>query len=314
MTEMSKDELPKVSVCVITYNQVRYIGECLQSIVDQQTSFRFEVLVADNGSQDGTTAIVERFARNYPGLVRPIVRAAKISGSSNYVLVHDQARGQYVVHMDGDDRALPGKLQRQCDVLDQNSDCTAVWHRVNYFDDDGYFCSGDLVDISVFRNGVVQLGDAIRLGFVGVHSSLMYRRTARLPKDISREYLDLYLTWELLASGTGRILDEVLGEYRVGAQGSISANSYVKTRRLALEHAEHFLSKFPKERRNFVLFAIANALLDFRRARRTAVQFVLFAIRHFVHISPAEIARTLAEYRRLNAPWRAQRTNSTASS
>jgi glycosyltransferase involved in cell wall biosynthesis len=117
---MTTDELPKVSVCVITYNQARYIGECLQSIVDQQTSFRFEILVADNGSQDGTTGIVEGFARRYPQLVRPILRGSKISGSANYVLVHDQACGQYVVHMDGDDRALPGKLQRQSDVLDQN--------------------------------------------------------------------------------------------------------------------------------------------------------------------------------------------------
>jgi glycosyltransferase involved in cell wall biosynthesis len=314
MTAMTTDELPKVSVCVITYNQARYISECLQSIVDQRTSFQFEVLVADNGSQDGTTAIVEGFARRYPELVRPILRGSKISGSANYVLVHDQARGQYVVHMDGDDRALPGKVQRQSEVLDQNPDCTAVWHRVNYFDDGGHFCSGRLIDISVFKDGVVQLGDAIRLGFVGVHSSLMYRRAARLQKEVSREYLDLYLTWELLSSGTGRFIDEVLGEYRVGAQGSISANSYVKTRRLAIDHAEDFLSKFPAERRNFVLFAIANALLDIRRARKTAVEFVLFAMRHFVRVTPVEIARTIAEYRRLNAPWRTQRTNGTASS
>jgi glycosyltransferase involved in cell wall biosynthesis len=311
---MTADEFPKVSVCVITYNQARYIGECLQSIVDQRTSFRFEVLVADNGSQDGTTAIVEGFASRYPQLVRPILRGSKISGSANYVLVHDEARGQYVVHMDGDDRALPGKLQRQSDVLDQNPDCTAVWHRVNYFDDEGHYCSGELVDISVFKDGVVQLGDAIRLGFVGVHSSLMYRRAARLPKEVSREYLDLYLTWELLSSGPGRFIGEVLGEYRVGAQGSISANSYVKTRQLAIDHAEDFLNKFPAERRNFVLFAIANALLDFRRARKTAVRFVLFAMRHFVRVTPVEIARTLAEYRRLNAPWRTQRTTGTARS
>jgi hypothetical protein len=149
------------------------------------------------------------------------------------------------------------------------------------------------------------LGDAIRLGFVGVHSSLMYRRSARHPKEAAREYLDLYLTWELLASGTGRFIDEILGEYRVGAQGSISNNSYALVRRLAIEHAEHFLAKLPEQRRNFVLFAILSALIDIRRARGTAMQFLAFAARHFAPVSPIEVYRTIADYRRLNIRWRA---------
>lgn len=307
MIKIPAREPPKVSVCVITYNQAKYIRECLQSIVDQQTHFRFEVLVADNGSQDGTTSIVEEFAQRHPELVRPIIRKAKISGSANYVLVHDQASGAYVAHMDGDDRALPGKLQLQCDVLDSNPDCNAVWHRVNFFDDTGRFCSGRLADISVFKNGIVQLADAIRLGFVGVHSSLMYRRSARRPKDATRDYLDLYLTWELLSSGTGRFIDEVLGEYRVGAEGSISRNSYAFVRRLAIDHAEEFLAKLPEQRRNFFLFAIANTLVDVRNGRSTAAQLLLFAASHPVAVTPTDVWRTIAEYRRLNTPWRRQR-------
>lgn len=299
-----KREHPLVTVCVITYNQVRYIRECLQSLVDQRTNFPFEVLVADNGSNDGTTTIVREFAESYPKLVRAAIREVKISGSKNYVLVHDQARGDYVVHMDGDDRALPGKLQRQVDELETHPDCPAVWHRVNYFDDAGHFCSGRLVDISVFKNGVVDLSDAIRLGFVGVHSSLMYRRSARHPKEADKDYLDLYLTWELLSSGPGRYIDDVLGEYRVSAQGSISNNSYGLVRRLAVEHAEYFLSKLPGQRRNFVLFAIVNALIDIRRARKTALQFLAFAVRHFAPVSPLDIYRTVSEYRRINVRWR----------
>jgi glycosyltransferase involved in cell wall biosynthesis len=300
----SLPERPRVTVCVITYNQVRYIRDCLQSIVDQRTSFPFEVLVADNGSNDGTTEIVREFAVRYPALLRPIIREAKISGSKNYVLVHDEARGDYVAHMDGDDLALPGKLQRQADELDSHPDCPGVWHRVNYFDDAGRFYSGRRIDISVFKNGVVELSDAIRLGFVGVHSSLMYRRSARQSKDADKDYLDLYLTWELLSSGPGRYIDDVLGEYRVGARGSISNNSYGLVRLLAVEHAEYFLNKLPGQRRNFVLFAIVNALIDIRRARTTALQFLAFAVRHFVPVSPFDIYRTLSEYRQMNVRWR----------
>jgi glycosyltransferase involved in cell wall biosynthesis len=52
---MQKEKVPKVSVCVVTYNQEKYIRECLQSVVDQETDFDFEVLVADDYSKDKTT-------------------------------------------------------------------------------------------------------------------------------------------------------------------------------------------------------------------------------------------------------------------
>lgn len=299
----SEGPAPEVSVCVITYNHVAYIRQCLQSIVDQQTDFPFEVLVADNASTDGTSVIVREFADRYPSIVSASIREEKISGSANYVVVHDRARGRFVAHMDGDDRALPGKLQKQFRVLDRDADCNAVWHRVNFFNDEGRFMPGSVTDSTVFEEGVVSLGDAIRLGFVGVHSSLMYRRSARLAKNVDRDYLDVYLTWELLSSGSGRFMDEVLGEYRVGAKGSISKNSYAFIRGLVVDHAEDFLSRFPEQRRNFVILAIMNALIDIRNRKWTAWEFIRFVARHPTLVTPAQMRRAIRDYRRLNAPW-----------
>jgi len=295
--------VPAVSVCVITYNHAAYIRQCLQSIVEQQTDFPFEVLIADNASTDGTSAIVQEFADRYPAIVSAVIREEKISGSANYVLVHDRARGRFVAHMDGDDRALPGKLQKQFQVLERHPDCNAVWHRVNFFNDEGRFMPGSVTDTSVFEGGVVRLDDAIRLGFVGVHSSLMYRRSARLAKNVDRDYLDVYLTWELLSSGSGRFVEEVLGEYRVGAKGSISKNSYAFIRRLVVDHAEDFLSRLPEQRRNFVILAIMNALIDIRNRKSTAWEFVRFVARHPSLVTPGQLRRAIVDYRRLNAPW-----------
>ena len=52
----------KVSVCVVTYNQEKFIEQCLQSIVDQEANFDFEVLVADDCSTDRTREIIKIFA------------------------------------------------------------------------------------------------------------------------------------------------------------------------------------------------------------------------------------------------------------
>jgi cellulose synthase/poly-beta-1,6-N-acetylglucosamine synthase-like glycosyltransferase len=72
------EQAPKVSVCVVTYNQEKYIGQCLQSVVDQETDFDFEVLVADDCSTDGTRLILHEFANKYPGIVKPILSEVNV--------------------------------------------------------------------------------------------------------------------------------------------------------------------------------------------------------------------------------------------
>jgi glycosyltransferase involved in cell wall biosynthesis len=62
MMEMTAKN-PKVSVCVVSYNQEKYIRQCLQSIVDQATDFDFEVIVGDDFSTDGTRVIIEEFEK-----------------------------------------------------------------------------------------------------------------------------------------------------------------------------------------------------------------------------------------------------------
>ena len=64
----------KVSVCIVTYNQERYIAQCLQSIVDQVVGFDFEVLVSDDASSDRTPEIISEFARRYPNLIKPFLK------------------------------------------------------------------------------------------------------------------------------------------------------------------------------------------------------------------------------------------------
>jgi len=128
---VQEEKPPKVSVCVITYNQEKYIRQCLQSIVDQETDFYFEVIVGDDCSTDGTRAIVQEFVERYPGVVKPIFQEKNIGGGvHNYLTVHKATRGEYIAHVDGDDYCLPGKLQAQADLLDDDPDCNLVWHRM----------------------------------------------------------------------------------------------------------------------------------------------------------------------------------------
>ena len=299
---------PKVSVCVITYNQERYIEECLLSLVAQETNFDFEIIVGDDFSTDRTRAIVTDIAGRYPHLVRTNFQPSNTGGSRNNLEIHAQARGEYVAHMDGDDYALQGKLQEQSDVLDKDQGCNAVWHPVDFFDDSGNFCSGHTADLSIFPQGKVSFGSAVRLGYVGVYSSLMYRKSALTPIDVRRSLLDLYFTWDTLSKGHGRMLDKVLGRYRVASTGSLQVKSSSRVRDLAVEHASEFLARHPEHARDFMIWALSWGLVSAKNRQGGSLDYLRLAWQARSWIGPDDIIANLSDMNRARVKWRSQRS------
>lgn len=300
-------QVPKVSVCVITYNQERYITQCLQSLVDQKTDFDFEIIVGDDFSTDRTREIVLEFERSYPGIIRTRFQPANTGGSRNNLEVHALARGRYVAHIDGDDYALPGKLQAQADALDADDMCNAVWHPVDFFDDAGGFCSGTTADLSMFPSGKVSFRDAIRFGYVGVYSAIMYRRSSLTLIDPSRQLLDLYFTWDTLSKGHGRVLTQVLGRYRVMSTGSLQVKSRSGVRNLAIAHAGEFLARYPQHRRNFMIWALSCALFELKNRQNGFWDYLRFAWATRSLFTLHEIVENVRNVRRARVKWRTQR-------
>jgi len=66
------ENLPLLSVCCIAYNHEPYIVRCLEGIMAQQTTFRFEVIVHDDASSDNTAAIIRQYVSRYPDIFKPI--------------------------------------------------------------------------------------------------------------------------------------------------------------------------------------------------------------------------------------------------
>lgn len=296
---------PKVSVCVVTYNQEKYLRQCLQSIVDQQVNAEVEIIVSDDCSTDKTRDIIEEFHQAYPSKIKPIYLEKNIGAYENFIRTHNLATGEYVCHCDGDDYFLAGKLQAQVDVLEADKDCTAVWHRVDFFDDAGHFVSGETADLTPYKNGIVTFEKAISLGFVSAHSSFMYRRSApKFPLISGTKIIDLFRTWDVLSSGHGRILSAVLGRYRVAATGSILFNAQDTIRHLAIQHARFFYQQYPELRKYFFIFAVSKFLSDAIHLRFTAWECLTFAMHCFSWVTPLKIINNLRDMRRIQVDWR----------
>ena len=216
---MSKEKTLKVSVCVVTYNQEKYIRQCLQSIVDQETDFDFEVIVGDDCSTDGTRAIVQEFADKYPGLVKPIFYEKNIGVWKNYSTVHKSAKGEYVAHLDGDDYALPGKLQAQVDVLDSHSNISYTVHAVKVVD------SERIIGNSENLPEIATLNDLLILGAYFANSSMMYRRENQFDHG-EQDIVDFYLHIEHASKGDIYLIKKPLGVYRLHPGGISSRKDY----------------------------------------------------------------------------------------
>ncbi len=218
-----QEKIPKVSICVVTYNQEKYIHQCLQSIVDQKTVFDFEVIVSDDCSSDGTQIVVKEFAKNYPKVIKPYFHTQNISASRNFLFVHGKAQGEYVSHIDGDDYMLPGKLQSQVEHLDNNLDVSFAVHAVNVIGSEKIFGNSKNYPLKG------SIYDLLKFGAYFVNSSVMYRRSYEFLHTDDVELVDYYLHIERASKGAIYLDRRSFGCYRVHAQG-VSKNIAYKKR------------------------------------------------------------------------------------
>lgn len=99
-------ELPLVSVCCITYNHEKYIAEAIESFLNQETNFAFEIIVGEDCSTDQTAAIIERYRTNYPSIISIVTSEDNVGPQINFERVIKAAKGKYIAFCEGDDYFL----------------------------------------------------------------------------------------------------------------------------------------------------------------------------------------------------------------
>ncbi|GAB4374219.1 MAG: hypothetical protein Kow00121_18320 [Elainellaceae cyanobacterium] len=121
---------PLVSAIIIFLNGEEYIEEAIASIFSQ-TYPHWELLLVDDGSTDGSTAIAQRYAQQYPDQVRYLEHEGHqnrgMSAARNLGIRH--AQGEYIGFLDADDIWLPQKLEQQVAILQTHPEAAMVYGR-----------------------------------------------------------------------------------------------------------------------------------------------------------------------------------------
>ena len=117
----------EASVVIPVRNRVRTIEDAIRSVLEQQTSFPFNLIVVDNLSTDGTTEAIRRFASD-PRVVHLIPERDDLGiGGCWNLAVHSPHAGRFLVQLDSDDLySSPSTLQRIVDAFHQQGAAMVV--------------------------------------------------------------------------------------------------------------------------------------------------------------------------------------------
>jgi glycosyltransferase involved in cell wall biosynthesis len=124
----------RVSIVTPFLNPGRFLREAVESVL-AQTYPSWELLLVDDGSTDGSTAIAQAFAAAAPDRIRYLAHDGRAnrgaSASRNVGTRH--ARGDLIAFLDADDVYLPAKLEAQVPLLDARPDAGMLYAGTEYW-------------------------------------------------------------------------------------------------------------------------------------------------------------------------------------
>lgn len=132
--------VPMVSIRCQTFNHADYIDDAIRGFLIQETSFPFEIVIHDDASTDGTSAIIKEYSDRYPRIIKPICQKENqwSRGLRPMHFMDPVCKGKYVAMCEGDDYWTdPNKLTTQVEFLEENPDYVISGHDAFIIDESG---------------------------------------------------------------------------------------------------------------------------------------------------------------------------------
>ena len=102
----------RIEILMASYNGAPYIGEQIDSIL-QQTDTNWHLTISDDGSTDGTDAIIDEYTRQYSDSVQRVCSGQRFGGAkAHFFWMTQQCEAEYIAYCDDDDTWKADKLEK----------------------------------------------------------------------------------------------------------------------------------------------------------------------------------------------------------
>lgn len=243
-----------VSIKCLVYNHAPYIRQCLDGFVMQKTNFRFEAIVHDDASTDGTQDIIREYEKKYPDIIKPIYEKenqySKHDGSLGRIMNSAMSpSSKYIAVCEGDDFWTdPYKLQKQVDYLETHPECGLVHTKhKKLVEETGEFKDGwaEETDFekNLIRNRICTLTTCYRSYFL-VDYAKEIQRSPNWPMGDAPFWLFI------MSKATSKLIPDETGVYRVRRESASHSDNIEKNIRFLLGGFDmklYFIKKYHKE-------------------------------------------------------------------
>lgn len=214
-----------VSICCITYNHEKYIRQALDGFLMQKVNFKYEIVIHDDASTDGTADIIREYEKKYPDKIKPIYQTENqfAKGIKASRIVMDNAKGKYIALCEGDDYWCDeNKLQMQIDYMEKNPECTFCFHNAKIFDMrkndfiQNFLPQSKKQKNYIKKDGIYDMAELARLDAIPT-ASYIFRNNHECPEwyntavagDLCMQLINTYY-------GYAYYIDKTMSVYRVG--------------------------------------------------------------------------------------------------
>ena len=226
--------MPKVTVCIPSYNHAHYIGKSIESVLSQ-TFHDWELVISDNCSSDNTEEVVRTFR---DPRIRFYKNETNLGAARNWSRCVSLARGEYVAVLQSDDQYLPGMLERSVAVLDAHPQVGLTHCCFHRIDSDGtLFDTKRRWPHDQVMDGLSALKQLITDQYITPSTAVMRRTYFSEVGGFDESYrynLDWSLWLRMALSYDIGYIAEPLVVQRTGHSDSLTVSTVLRTPRVSL--------------------------------------------------------------------------------
>lgn len=238
---------------MITYNHQNYLKQTIEAILNQNTTFDFELIIANDNSPDETSLLVNTIITNHKkgGYIRFLDNPINIGMMPNFANALSKCKGKYIALCEGDDYWTDeNKLQKQVDFLEKNADYAITFHKALVE------VEGKLTDdfITIEPKETTTILDLARGNYIHT-CTVMYRNNlfAKFPKYFYKSPVGDYFL-HMLNSQFGKIyyMNDIMAVYRVHNSSYWSSKNQEERTSIWIKFIKNIKPNFNKQVRKIL--------------------------------------------------------------